>query len=388
MRASRGWSTPSPSLRTDKAYSDADLQGSSSDSEDEVMGQYQEAVSRSQGLRGAAKMVANIKHAAGFTWESRHKYSPLSADYDGYSSEASADDGRFCTTPLPNQRTPPPSPTPSCFTARQSHPDGSSPCFLEHPQSALIVPQEVALADFILYADILPPTSPPRLFITAVSRSQKYRLFCTSNPIPQITHTHWHTLSVNPQRWSKRSSLSAHSPWECCETVNCLHNLHSPTLLFFPSSSFLFFLFCFFFFLGCISVSHLAESPSQGVYPGGWKARRASFGFNFNGPSRRRTPALTYLDRCDIYPSRRRTETRAVGLLNSQKKKRAPWMWILFNIQLIYHQFLFNNLDDLSVQEQWVSPPKNLLNKGDRISLLCLQVPEMEGQLSFSNLLC
>lgn len=68
------------------------------------MGQYQEAVSRSQGLRGAAKMVANIKHAAGFSWESRHKYSPLSADYDGYSSEASADDGRFCTTPPQSEK--------------------------------------------------------------------------------------------------------------------------------------------------------------------------------------------------------------------------------------------------------------------------------------------
>ncbi|XP_068568856.1 synaptotagmin-14-like, partial [Cebidichthys violaceus] len=76
----------------DKAYADADLQGSSSDSEDEVMGQYQEAVSRSQGLRGGAKAPANTKHARGFSWESRQKYSPLTADYDGYSSEASADD--------------------------------------------------------------------------------------------------------------------------------------------------------------------------------------------------------------------------------------------------------------------------------------------------------
>lgn len=77
------------------AYADADLQGSSSDSEDEVMGQYQEAVSRSQCLRGAARVVGGIKQAAGFSWESRqHKYSPLGADYAGYSSEASADDGR------------------------------------------------------------------------------------------------------------------------------------------------------------------------------------------------------------------------------------------------------------------------------------------------------
>lgn len=82
--------------QTDKAYSDADLQGSSSDSEDELMGQYQEAVSRSQGLRGVAKAAATTKHAGGFSWESRQKYSPLTADYDGYSSDASADDGRFC----------------------------------------------------------------------------------------------------------------------------------------------------------------------------------------------------------------------------------------------------------------------------------------------------
>ncbi len=60
------------------------------------MGQYQEAVSRSQGLRSGAKAIANTKLVGGFSWESRQKYSPLTADYDGYSSEASADDGRFC----------------------------------------------------------------------------------------------------------------------------------------------------------------------------------------------------------------------------------------------------------------------------------------------------
>ncbi|TKS86354.1 Synaptotagmin-14 Synaptotagmin XIV [Collichthys lucidus] len=91
----------------DKAYADADLQGSSSDSEDELMGQYQEAVSRSQGLRGGAKAASNTKHVGGFSWESRQKYSPLIADYDGYSSEASADDAvvkvrrRPCFSPLP-----------------------------------------------------------------------------------------------------------------------------------------------------------------------------------------------------------------------------------------------------------------------------------------------
>lgn len=58
------------------------------------MGQYQEAVSRSQGLRGGAKAPANAKQAGGFRWESRPKYSPLTADYNGYSSDASADAGR------------------------------------------------------------------------------------------------------------------------------------------------------------------------------------------------------------------------------------------------------------------------------------------------------
>lgn len=59
------------------------------------MGQYQEAVNRSQGLRGGGKAAANVKHAGGFSWENRQKYSPLTADYDGYSSETSADNGGF-----------------------------------------------------------------------------------------------------------------------------------------------------------------------------------------------------------------------------------------------------------------------------------------------------
>ncbi|XP_016887055.1 synaptotagmin-14 isoform X2 [Cynoglossus semilaevis] len=86
----------------------ADLQDSSSDSEDELMGQYQEAVSRSQGLRAAA---ANVKHAV-FQWECRRKYSPLRADYDGYTSEASADDvnciQRMRRTPPLDELQPPP----------------------------------------------------------------------------------------------------------------------------------------------------------------------------------------------------------------------------------------------------------------------------------------
>ncbi|XP_071378533.1 synaptotagmin-14 [Centroberyx affinis] len=96
----------------EKAYSDADLQGSSSDSEDELIGQYQEAVSRSQGLRGGAAAANNAKHQRGFSWESRQKYSPLSAEYDGYSSEASAEDAnciqRMRRTPPLDELQPPP----------------------------------------------------------------------------------------------------------------------------------------------------------------------------------------------------------------------------------------------------------------------------------------
>lgn len=48
-----------------------------------------------------------------------------------------------------------------------------------------------------------------------------------------VTHTHLYTLSVNLERWSKRGSRSAHSPWEGCETVNCLYNVHSRSLALF-----------------------------------------------------------------------------------------------------------------------------------------------------------
>uniref|UniRef100_A0A3Q3AR17 Synaptotagmin XIVa n=1 Tax=Kryptolebias marmoratus TaxID=37003 RepID=A0A3Q3AR17_KRYMA len=98
---------------TDKASSEADLQDSSSDSEDELMGQYQEAVSRSQGLRGGgAKAAITAKLQGGFSWDSRPKYSPLTADYGGYSSEASADDAnciqRMRRTPPLDELQPPP----------------------------------------------------------------------------------------------------------------------------------------------------------------------------------------------------------------------------------------------------------------------------------------
>ncbi|XP_039904836.1 synaptotagmin-14 isoform X1 [Simochromis diagramma] len=122
----------------DKVYSDADLQASSSDSEDELMGQYQEAVSRSQGLRGGAKVSSNAKHTGGFSWESRQKYSPLTADYDGYSSEASADDvnciQRMRRTPPLDELQPPPyqdengSPRMSCTLSDL----GDAKCDLSH----------------------------------------------------------------------------------------------------------------------------------------------------------------------------------------------------------------------------------------------------------------
>lgn len=72
----------------------ADYHCSSSDSDDEVIGQYQEAVSRSQGLRGGSAGT-NSHHQKGYGWDTRKKYCPLAAEYDGYSSEASADDGKY-----------------------------------------------------------------------------------------------------------------------------------------------------------------------------------------------------------------------------------------------------------------------------------------------------
>ncbi|XP_031435605.1 synaptotagmin-14 isoform X2 [Clupea harengus] len=93
----------------DKTFPDGDFQGSSSDSEDEVLGKYQEAVSRSQGLRGGA---ASACHPKGYGWETRQKYSPLTAEYDGYSSEASAEDAnciqRMRRTPPLDELQPPP----------------------------------------------------------------------------------------------------------------------------------------------------------------------------------------------------------------------------------------------------------------------------------------
>ncbi|XP_062325686.1 synaptotagmin-14 isoform X3 [Osmerus eperlanus] len=92
----------------DKVYPDEDLRDSS-DSEDEVMGQYQEAVNRSQGLQGCR---TNSQQQRGYCWETRQKYSPLSVEYDGYSSEASVEDAnciqRMRRTPPLDELQPPP----------------------------------------------------------------------------------------------------------------------------------------------------------------------------------------------------------------------------------------------------------------------------------------
>uniref|UniRef100_A0AAV2JDW5 C2 domain-containing protein n=1 Tax=Knipowitschia caucasica TaxID=637954 RepID=A0AAV2JDW5_KNICA len=92
----------------EKSCREAQLQASSSDSEDELMGQYQEAVSRSQGLRPRPRS----RLLGGFSWDTRHKYSLLTAQYDGYSSDASAEDAnciqRMSRTPPLDELQPPP----------------------------------------------------------------------------------------------------------------------------------------------------------------------------------------------------------------------------------------------------------------------------------------
>lgn len=126
---------------------------------------------------------------------------------------------------------------------------------------------------------------------------------------PQITRTDWHTLSVNPERWSKRSSFSAHSPWEGCETVNCLHNLHSLTLFFF-----------FFLFL-----IHLCFPSARLSITGRllwWLEGRRAF-CNFNGPSHRRTLALTYLDQSHILLSWHLTKMYSVHFFDVIESQNA-----------------------------------------------------------------
>lgn len=70
---------------------DKDEHGSSSESEDEALGKYHEALSRTHNSR----LPLADSRQQNYTWETRQKYSPLSAEYDGYSSEASIDEGKI-----------------------------------------------------------------------------------------------------------------------------------------------------------------------------------------------------------------------------------------------------------------------------------------------------
>lgn len=315
------------------------------------MGQYQEAVSRSQGLRGAARMVGSIKQAAGFSWESRHhKYSPLGADYAGYSSEASADDGRLSgssggwageggrlqkkqknTTTharkkkshnnehhpireisaslllLLNRRrrivstasphhTPPPTPT-KCLNC-------TSRCFTSRIPYCM---------------QISPPSLPPStLFIPAVSRSQKYRLLPHPQPNSannlRATDTHCQLIhrgdqSAAPALCTLRGSVVKQS------TV-CIICIASHLSFSFFSLARPF----FYFFLGhaslfpiCHSLHHRAFTPVVG--------RRALISLLFIFLSMARVagaPALTCSDSSDLHPSQRRE------LISAEVRKILP----------------------------------------------------------------
>ncbi|KAE8600575.1 hypothetical protein XENTR_v10013319 [Xenopus tropicalis] len=89
-----------------KSKNGRDFHGSSSESEDEVLGKYQEAMTRQHTNRNTTDKQQN------YTWETRQKYSPLSAEYDGYSSEVSADEAnciqRMRRTPPLDELQPPP----------------------------------------------------------------------------------------------------------------------------------------------------------------------------------------------------------------------------------------------------------------------------------------
>ncbi|XP_074078687.1 synaptotagmin-14 isoform X2 [Macrotis lagotis] len=92
----------------DNTYMDKDHHGSSSESEDEALGKYHEALSRTHNSRLS---VAGGRQK-NYVWETRQKYSPLSAEYDGYSSEASIDEAnciqRMRRTPPLDELQPPP----------------------------------------------------------------------------------------------------------------------------------------------------------------------------------------------------------------------------------------------------------------------------------------
>ncbi|XP_072265911.1 synaptotagmin-14 isoform X2 [Pyxicephalus adspersus] len=109
-----------------------DLHGSSSESEDEGLGKYHEAMSRLHGSRPASDKQQN------YTWETRQKYSPLSAEYDGYSSEVSADEAnsiqRMRRTPPLDELQPPPYQDDSGSLRLSCTPSelGDSKCELSH----------------------------------------------------------------------------------------------------------------------------------------------------------------------------------------------------------------------------------------------------------------
>uniref|UniRef100_U3IK01 Synaptotagmin 14 n=2 Tax=Anatinae TaxID=2068716 RepID=U3IK01_ANAPP len=91
------------------SYMSKDQHGSSSESEDEALGKYHEALSRTQSSR---LPVVDGRQQKNYVWETRQKYSPLSAEYDGYSSEASIDEAnciqRMRRTPPLDELQPPP----------------------------------------------------------------------------------------------------------------------------------------------------------------------------------------------------------------------------------------------------------------------------------------
>ncbi|XP_039914877.1 synaptotagmin-14 isoform X2 [Hirundo rustica] len=93
----------------DNSYMSKDQHGSSSESEDEALGKYHEALSRTQSSR---LPVVDGRQQKNCIWETRQKYSPLSAEYDGYSSEASIDEAnciqRMRRTPPLDELQPPP----------------------------------------------------------------------------------------------------------------------------------------------------------------------------------------------------------------------------------------------------------------------------------------
>uniref|UniRef100_A0A8D1TLU3 C2 domain-containing protein n=1 Tax=Sus scrofa TaxID=9823 RepID=A0A8D1TLU3_PIG len=118
----------------DNSYMDRDEHGSSSESEDEALGKYHEALSRTH----HSMLPLADSRQKNCPWETRQKYSPLSAEYDGYSSEASVDEGnciqRMRRTPPLDELQPPPyqddsgSPHLSCTPSEL----GDSKCEFSH----------------------------------------------------------------------------------------------------------------------------------------------------------------------------------------------------------------------------------------------------------------